>query len=215
MQRIDRLTFFAASLSALAGYVDAVGFMHLGGYFISFMSGNSTRFAVALAGSHAEVALQLAGIILLFVLGTMTGVWIRHFSPKGYATVCLLGYITALLLCAAISAEMRWVLPATIPMVLAMGAENTILQREGETMVPLTYMTGALVKIGQRLGGAVLGGAKLSWLPPLLLWSGLVAGGIAGASAFALVGLKSLWFAAIWAAVLMLVACIFRRRLAT
>ncbi len=37
----------AACLSALAGFVDAVGFMYLGGYFISFMSGNSTRLSVA------------------------------------------------------------------------------------------------------------------------------------------------------------------------
>lgn len=30
------------------GYVDAVGFMMTGGFFVSFMSGNSTRLAVGL-----------------------------------------------------------------------------------------------------------------------------------------------------------------------
>ena len=30
-------------MSTLAGYVDAIGFLHLGGLFVSFMSGNSTR----------------------------------------------------------------------------------------------------------------------------------------------------------------------------
>jgi uncharacterized membrane protein YoaK (UPF0700 family) len=39
----------ACALSALAGYVDGIGYLHLGGLFVSFMSGNSTRMGVSLA----------------------------------------------------------------------------------------------------------------------------------------------------------------------
>jgi uncharacterized membrane protein YoaK (UPF0700 family) len=42
----------ACALSALAGYVDGIGFLHLGGLFVSFMSGNSTRMGVSLAEGH-------------------------------------------------------------------------------------------------------------------------------------------------------------------
>lgn len=34
---------YASGLTAIAGFVDGVAFIHFGGYFISFLSGNSTR----------------------------------------------------------------------------------------------------------------------------------------------------------------------------
>ncbi|MET0229353.1 MAG: DUF1275 family protein, partial [Rhodanobacteraceae bacterium] len=39
----------AAALSWNAGYVDAVGYLSLGGFFVSFMSGNSTQLGVGIA----------------------------------------------------------------------------------------------------------------------------------------------------------------------
>ena len=59
----------ACALSALAGYVDGIGFMHLGGLFVSFMSGNSTRMGVSLAEGHWHDAAQALGLIALFVIG--------------------------------------------------------------------------------------------------------------------------------------------------
>ena len=38
---------FAGTITAMAGFVDGVGFVHFGGYFLSFMSGNSTRSSAA------------------------------------------------------------------------------------------------------------------------------------------------------------------------
>src|SRR5690348_14968600 len=60
-------------LIAIAGYVDANGFIALGHLFVSFMSGNSTQFAVrAVQGDWREVA--LAGtIVSLFLGGVMAG----------------------------------------------------------------------------------------------------------------------------------------------
>ena len=73
MTRYDkRVQALAVGLSALAGYVDALGFIHLGGFFVSFMSGNSTRLGVGLVERTHDAAIAL-GLIGLFVLGVILG----------------------------------------------------------------------------------------------------------------------------------------------
>ena len=63
----------ACALSALAGYVDGIGFLHLGGLFVSFMSGNSTRLGVSLAASDWTGATQALVLVALFVVGAAAG----------------------------------------------------------------------------------------------------------------------------------------------
>src|SRR5882757_5712040 len=63
----------ACALSALAGYVDGIGFLHLGGLFVSFMSGNSTRMGVSLAQAQWQSAGGALGLIVLFVIGAAAG----------------------------------------------------------------------------------------------------------------------------------------------
>ena len=63
----------ACALSALAGYVDGIGFLHLGGLFVSFMSGNSTRMGVSLAEGHWLGAIEALGLVALFVIGAAAG----------------------------------------------------------------------------------------------------------------------------------------------
>ncbi|MDB5459797.1 MAG: hypothetical protein JWO72_1538, partial [Caulobacteraceae bacterium] len=93
MIRYDRPTrIFAAALSALAGFIDAVGFIKLGGFFVSFMSGNSTRLAVALAEGSALtgaelIAVFVAGVVLGSLVGTRAG---ANRPAVVLALVCLL-----------------------------------------------------------------------------------------------------------------------------
>jgi len=67
-----RFWMLAAGIAASAGYVDAIGFVRLGGFFVAFMSGNSTRLAVGLvAERHAAT---IAGALLAgFALGVAAG----------------------------------------------------------------------------------------------------------------------------------------------
>lgn len=199
-----RARVFAATLSALAGFVDAIGFVESGGFFVSFMSGNSTRFGVGLVASLSHAALA-GGLILAFVAGVAGGSLVGHVSGERRAGAVLLA-IAALLLAAATLGLGGWPLAALAVAAVAMGAENAIFEREGEVRIGLTYMTGSLVRAGQGLAGMVLGRSAGDWPWYMVLWGGFVAGAVAGAAAYPEVGLSALFAASGLALALALVA---------
>jgi uncharacterized membrane protein YoaK (UPF0700 family) len=205
MTRYGRhITLLAAGMSALAGFVDATGFLKLGGFFVSFMSGNTTRLAVGLA-EGAPSALIAGALIATFVLGVMLGTLCGHAAGRQRAAA-ILALVCGLLALAAGLGAAQFSVGAVVAMTLAMGAINTVFAQDGEVHISLTYMTGTLVKIGQRLATALLGGARTAWWPYLLLWFGLAAGAVAGALLYPHMGLNSLWLAAFAAGLFAIVA---------
>lgn len=194
MHTHDRTSrFLATGLSLLAGYVDALGFMALGGLFVSFMSGNSTRFSVGLAESSPLIsALLPLGIIILFVIGVIAGKYIRHYRPHSPST-SLLAFMFCSLFLGALFAQAGYMLAAIPFMAFAMGAANNVFVREGEVSIGVTYMTGTLVKLGQRLAGRWIGEQDSHWKPYFLLWCSLILGAFAGATCFHYFQLSALW----------------------
>lgn len=183
----------AIGLALLAGFIDALGFIHLGGVFISFMSGNSTRFAVGLSGDTGPLIILAPLIaIILFVTGVIAGRVIRHFRTTMPATSILV-FMTGALASAGILHEFDLTVSAISLMVIAMGSANNVFFREGEVAIGVTYMTGTLVKLGQRLAGRLLGEKDGAWLPYFLLWTGLISGAILGSFSYGILELRSLW----------------------
>ncbi|MCQ4120350.1 YoaK family protein [Rhodococcus tibetensis] len=201
-----RMLSLAVVLAVLAGYVDALGFITLGGFFVAFMSGNLTRFSVGFAEGTWAHALTAAAVIAVFVLGTVLGAVIVHLTDRRNLPVktTVLAAVSSLLLAGSLAASLDASTVAVGAMLLAMGAENSFFQRDGEVTVGLTYMTGALVKMGHRLAGAMFGGSPWAWLRHFALWIGLVVGAITGTLAHRWVGLEALWFAAVPATALTL-----------
>ena len=202
-QRPAHLLAFA--LAALAGFVDALGFLQIGGLFVSFMSGNSTRLAVGLE-AQSGVALLAALLIGSFVGGVIAGSLVSAAVPERQRKAAVLAVVALTLTAAAAS---RYALGGTIvvaSMAAAMGCANTVFQREGEVSIGVTYMTGTLVKLGQRIADALRGGDRLGWTAYLLLWISLMAGAVAGAASYTWIGLGSLWIASAWSAALALIA---------
>lgn len=199
-----QLQGLAIALSSLAGFVDALGFITLGGVFVSFMSGNSTRLAVGAADGSWKAAALIGGIIAVFVIGVILGSVVAELTDSDRRTrkTAVLATVTTLLTIGAVGVSAGWTPVVVTAMTLAMGAENSVFRRQGETTVALTYMTGALVKIGQRIAAAFFGGPRWSLLPYLGLWGGLMAGAVLGALAHRMLGLHALWIAAGFAAAL-------------
>jgi uncharacterized membrane protein YoaK (UPF0700 family) len=186
----------ACALSALAGYVDGIGFLHLGGLFVSFMSGNSTRLGVSLAEGHWSNVGEALGLIALFVTGAACGSLIvlgRGVNRQPWVLLVEASLLAVAALCYTSGLSSNVAIAA---MVLAMGLENAVFQIEGGAGLGLTYITGALVKVGQLLAAALTGGARWAWLPNLLLWAALVAGAVCGAMAYHWINLAAIWFAA-------------------
>jgi uncharacterized membrane protein YoaK (UPF0700 family) len=185
----------ACALSALAGYVDGIGFLHLGGLFVSFMSGNSTRMGVSLAGGEWRPAASALGLIVLFVIGAAAGSLIVlgrgvHRQPW------ILAAEAALLAIAGLCHALGLPDAAVAAIVMAMGMENAVFQIHGGAGLGLTYVTGALVKVGQLIASALTGGEPFGWVPNLLLWAALVIGSVCGAIAYHWINLAAIWFAA-------------------
>lgn len=195
----------AISCAGLAGFVDAIGFLSMGGYFVSFMSGNTTRAAVDVALVPHQ-ALQVLGLIASFVSGVVCGSLVGSRFPAASRRPAILALVSGALSISALSASMSQQGVAILVAAGAMGAENVTFERDGEVAFGLTYMTGALVKLGQRAAAALLGGSRWQWLPYALLWLGLFTGAVLGAMMFRYIGLSGLWFGSILAAVLAVAA---------
>jgi uncharacterized membrane protein YoaK (UPF0700 family) len=200
-----RLRLLAVCLSAVSGYVDAIGFMKLSGFFVSFMSGNTTLAGVRLAQGKATAAVA-GGLIALFVLGVMMGAGVGRWSKTKRRPV-VLALVSFLLGLAAIATGFGLDRFAIFCMVLAMGAVNAVFAEGGEVHIGVTYMTGTLVKLGKRIiAAAFFGGDPMGWVPYLFLWLGLSAGAFLGATAYQHFGLTALWGAAIAAMICTCVA---------
>ena len=183
----------AGTLSSAAGFVDAVGFIHLGGYFVSFMSGNSTRAGAALAEGNPMGFVLAMGLVAAFTLGVVSASILRRLVPSRRRMWVLL-YVTAVLGSAVVLYDLDvavWLAPPVTA--VSMGALNAIFERDGEVSIGLTYMTGTLVKMGQQMAGALTGGSRLGWVRYLFLWLSLTLGSIVGGFAYFALNLNALW----------------------
>lgn len=207
----SRWAALAIILAALAGFVDALAFTSFGAFFASFMSGNTTRLGAGIGGGSAGDAIVAGALILCFVSGVIVATVVDRAAGPARRQPAVMAVVTLLLLAAAVVGTL--VPQSTIALLLlasAMGCENGMFQRNGEVSIGVTYMTGTLVKLGQKLAAALIGEpGRFDWVPYLALWSGFLAGAVSGAASQRLWGWNAVWLAAAIAGLLTLVVARF------
>ena len=197
-----------ASLSVLAGMTDAIGFM-ASGDFVSFMSGNTTRLAVAISEGDHGLTGRLLLLVATFVIGNALGVVVSRLSRR-HALPLLL--CIAALLCAGALWPAADTLPALLAAIVAMGMLNAAVEEVNGLPVGLTYVTGALSRFGRGLGRWVLGERRNGWRVQLVPWMGMSIGAVIGAVLEQHMGLRALWVSGGLAALLGVVSLKIPRR---
>lgn len=197
-----------ASLSVLAGMTDAIGFM-ASGDFVSFMSGNTTRLAVAISEGDLGLTGRLTLLVTTFILGNALGVIISRIS-KRHALPLLLCIAT--LLCGAAAWPLAEQLPAVLAAIIAMGMLNAAVEQVNGLPVGLTYVTGALSRFGRGLGRWMLGERRDGWRVQLIPWAGMFVGAVIGALLEHQMGIRALLVSGLLSALLGLLSLKIPRR---
>ncbi|PCR93421.1 DUF1275 family protein [Pseudomonas fluorescens] len=197
-----------AALSVLAGMTDAIGFM-ASGDFVSFMSGNTTRLAVAISDGDVSLTLRLVILVATFILGNTLGVVIGRLGRRRALPLLL---CIATLLCGAAAWPSDVQLPALLAAITAMGMLNAAVEEVNGLAVGLTYVTGALSRFGRGLGRWIMGERRNGWRVQLVPWSGMFIGAILGAVLEHHLGLKALYASGLLAALIGLISLKIPRR---
>merc|ERR1712034_293422 len=106
----------------------------MGGFFVSFMSGNSTRLGVGLGGGQLSDAMLAGALIASFVSGVIWASIVARAAGE-WRKAAVMALVAVMLAGAAVLGPR---LPGALPALLiamAMGAENGVFARDGEVTI--------------------------------------------------------------------------------
>jgi uncharacterized membrane protein YoaK (UPF0700 family) len=152
-----RLNTAAICLATVAGYTDGYGLRQFN-TFVSFMSGNTTSAGVYVGEQKFHSALPEAVAIFFFLVGTFLGHWIVVGKYRHSHRIVLL--TSAAFMASFVILNLRAAFIAEVGIALlsvSMGIMNPAVVRVGAESVNLTFVTGALNKVGNHLALAARG----------------------------------------------------------
>jgi uncharacterized membrane protein YoaK (UPF0700 family) len=174
-------------LAGLAGVLGATAFTHSAGYFVTFMTGNAQRAVLGYFRDDVILSISAGLLIVAFVSGVVIAsvcrryFWLAHpHGPTVLATVSLFAATVVDVF------DLGWNnneldFPPIFLVAFGIGALNTSFVKDGEVSVPLSYVTGTLVKMGQGIERHIAGGGNLAdWLGYFMLFFSFTLGATAG-----------------------------------
>ena len=173
-------------LAALAGVLGATAFTHSAGYFVTFMTGNAQRAVLGYFRGDTLLSVSAGLLMLCFVAGVVVAsVCRRHFwvaHPHGPTVLTTVSLLAATVMGVIDDGweEVNLDFAPIMLVVFGIGALNTSFVKDGEVSVPLSYVTGTLVKLGQGIERHIAGGTAADWLGYFLLFASFVLGATVG-----------------------------------
>ncbi len=173
-------------LAGLAGVLGATAFTHSAGYFVTFMTGNAQRAALGYFRGDVLLSVTAGLLIVCFVAGVVVAsvcrrhFWVAHpHGPTVLTTFCLVAATTLDIVIGRWNQNLLEFTPILF-VVFGIGALNTSFVKDGEVSIPLSYVTGTLVKMGQGIERHIAGGKAADWLGYFLLFASFVLGATLG-----------------------------------
>lgn len=205
----------AAALAFVAGMVNVVGYLGFEHQAITHLTGTTTLLGAALAQGQGSAALQLAGMVLAFVAGAaLSGLLIQDSVLRLGRRYGVALTLEALLLAAAVPLFQHGQFSGPLLAAGAIGLQNAMATTYSGAVVRTSHVSGMFTDLGIMIGHALRGlplARRRLWLC-LVIISAFLAGGIAGAHAFANAGYAALYLPALLTGVAGVAYSLRRRR---
>ena len=154
-------TLVAVVLAVVAGFVDAVGFLHVVSVFPANQSGNVAFLGLSIGGASPAPGWAPPVAIAAFMVGAAVGRWSRvRVGPRRGAATLLgleLVLLTALAVVLVASGENPFTTTAAqvaglAAAALAMGLQTEVIRTVADVAVSTTYLSGAIARVGETVG---------------------------------------------------------------
>ena len=205
----------AAALACVAGMVNVVGYLGFEHQAITHLTGTTSLLGAALAQGNLRAVLQLAGMLLAFVLGAvLSGLLIKDSVLQlGRRYGVALAFEAALLVLAVPLFEQGYFAGPLLAAV-AIGLQNAMATTYSGAIIRTSHVSGMFTDLGISLGHALRGlpvdHRRLSLC--LVIISAFLAGGVIGALLYGQWQYKALYLPAVLTGTTGLIYGVFRHR---
>lgn len=195
----------ALTLAAVAGFVDAVGYLTLHGLFTAHVTGNAAKLGIAAAHADRPSVAAFAAAPVFFVAGIAAGTALvdrgRNALPLGLQAVLVAFYMaygsTVMRHGTVPDHRVAAFYPLEAAAIVALGLQTAAFTSVAGETTRTTYLSGMLTRFAQ---GVVRGAPARRLALLAALWCVYVGGATAGAASL---GWTSIWCLAAPVAVLL------------
>jgi uncharacterized membrane protein YoaK (UPF0700 family) len=185
----------ARGLAALAGFIDAVGFLAFGQVFLASPEPSGTILGVSLAGG-SKISYVAGAVLFSFFLGVVLTTLCTFRLVRFRRTAILSGVVPCIFV-ALLGLEGHNPYVALALLAATMGALHCVFERDPEPLREALYPSTQIVRMGEALGSDRRTGKSGVLGQHCLFWLSFIAGGTSGAIAWVAIGRWALALTAI------------------